>query len=96
MKTKAIPEGFHSLIPDLVVRDVAPEMNVFSPQSSGGGSSSMYLYVDDVDSVFTKAVSAGAKVTMSLADMFWGDRAGGLTDPFGHRWILAFSFQEIQ
>ncbi|CAG0948615.1 MAG: hypothetical protein MPEBLZ_00056 [Candidatus Methanoperedens nitroreducens] len=68
MRTKDIPEVFHSLIPDLVVRDVAPEMNVFSPQSPGGGtSSSMFLYVDDVDSVFTKAVSAGAKVTMPLA-----------------------------
>lgn len=67
-----------------------PEMNVFSPQSPGGGtSSSMFLYVNDVDSVFTKAVSAGARVIMPLADMFWGDRAGSLVDPFGHHWMLA-------
>ncbi len=64
MKTKAIPEDFHSLIPDLVVHDVAEAIeyyrqNVFSPQSPGGGRSiSIFLYVEDVDSVFTEAISA--------------------------------------
>ncbi len=139
MKLKAIPEGFHSLTPALIVRDVAeaiefykrafgakkrrvfhgpdesivhaeiqigdsimmlspefPEMNVFSPQSSGGGISvSMYVYVEDVDAVFKKAVSAGATVMMPLEDAFWGDRAGGLVDPFGHRWMLATHIKDL-
>ncbi len=139
MKTKAIPEGFHSLIPDLVVRDAAeaiefykkvfgakkrrvfpgpdgsiihaeirmgdsilflspefPEMNVFSPQSPGGGTStSMFLYVEDVDAVFAKAVSAGARVTMPLADAFWGDRTCSIVDPFGHRWMLATHIKDL-
>ena len=55
----------------------------------------MFLYVNDVDSVFTKAVSAGARVIMPLADMFWGDRAGSLVDPFGHRWMLAMHIKDI-
>ncbi|CAG1001828.1 MAG: VOC family protein [Candidatus Methanoperedens sp.] len=139
MKSKAIPEGFHSLITDLVVRDVKaavefyerafgakkrrvfhgsdgsivhaeiqigdsilmlspefPEHNVFSPQSPGGGASaSMFMYVEDVDAVFAKAVSSGATVTMPLADVFWGDRAGGIVDPFGHRWMLATHIKDL-
>lgn len=67
-----------------------PKMNVFSPLSPGGGTSaSMFLYVADADAVFAKAVSAGATVAMPVADMFWGDRAGSIVDPFGHRWMLA-------
>ncbi|HEY9206884.1 MAG TPA: VOC family protein [Candidatus Methanoperedens sp.] len=73
-----------------------PEHNVFSPQSPGGGTStSMFLYVEDVDAVFSKAVSAGATVTMPLADAFWGDRAGGIVDPFGHRWMLATHIKDL-
>ena len=49
----------------------------------------LYLYVEDADQAFTRAVSAGAKADMPVADMFWGDRCGQLTDPFGHKWNLA-------
>jgi PhnB protein len=73
-----------------------PERNVLSPQSPGGGtSSSMFLYAEDVDAVFTKAVSAGATVTMPVADTFWGDRAGSIVDPFGHRWMLATHIKDL-
>ena len=47
------------------------------------------MYVEDVDAAFAKAVEAGATVTMPLADMFWGDRYGTFTDPFGHKWAMA-------
>ena len=53
------------------------------------------LYVEDVDAVFAKAVSAGATVTMPLADAFWGDRAGGIVDPFGHNWMLATHIKDL-
>ena len=73
-----------------------PEMNVFSPLSPGGGTSaSIFLYVDDVDAVFEKAVSAGVTVAMPVADMFWGDRAGAIVDPFGHRWMLATHTKDL-
>ena len=66
-----------------------PEMGCRGPQSFGGTPVGLYLYVEDADHVFTRAVSAGAKVDMPVADMFWGDRCGQVTDPFGHKWTLA-------
>ena len=66
-----------------------PEMGCQGPQSLGGTPVNLYLYVEDADQAFSRAVSAGAKVDKPVADMFWGDRCGQLTDPFGHRWNLA-------
>jgi uncharacterized glyoxalase superfamily protein PhnB len=66
-----------------------PEMGCQGPQSLGGTLVNLYLYVDDADQAFPRALSAGAKADKSVADMFWGDRCGQLTDPFGHKWNLA-------
>jgi PhnB protein len=66
-----------------------------SPQSLGGTAVNILLYVKDVDQVFNQAVSAGAKVAMPLDDMFWGDRYGQVTDPFGHSWALATHIEDI-
>lgn len=66
-----------------------------SPQSLGGSPVSIFLYVNDVDSVFKQAVSAGAKAEMPPQDMFWGDRFGKLTDPFGHDWALATHIEDV-
>ncbi len=60
-----------------------------SPENLKGSSVGFYLYVNDVDEVFNRAVDAGAKATMAVSDMFWGDRMGTLKDPFGHFWIVA-------
>lgn len=60
-----------------------------SPESLGGTPVSLYVYVEDVDKLFNQAVAAGGKADMPVADMFWGDRCGMLTDPFGHRWAIA-------
>ena len=60
-----------------------------SPQSLGGTAVNIFLYVKDVDEVFNRAVAEGAKVGMPVSDMFWGDRYGQVTDPFGHSWSLA-------
>lgn len=59
------------------------------PDGSGMTPVTLHLYVKDADATFTRAVAAGAKVAMPLADMFWGDRYGQLVDPFGHRWSIA-------
>jgi PhnB protein len=66
-----------------------------SPKSLGGSPVSIFLYVEDVDSVFNQAVSAGAKADLPPQDMFWGDRFGKLTDPFGHNWALATHIEDV-
>jgi PhnB protein len=73
--------------------------DAFPGMSSGpeGKTPSSYLsiYTDDVDSAFNKAVSAGCTVTMPLQDMFWGDRYGKFTDPFGHHWGMAQHVEDV-
>jgi PhnB protein len=71
--------------------DEFPEMggNCQSPQALGGTTGGLSLYVPDVDTVFERALKAGAAQVMPVADMFWGDRYGSVTDPFGHRWAIA-------
>jgi len=55
----------------------------------------LHLYVDDVDSTFRRAVDAGAQVDMPLQDMFWGDRYGKITDPFGQQWSIATHKEDV-
>jgi uncharacterized glyoxalase superfamily protein PhnB len=69
--------------------DEAPQWGNRGPQSLGGTPVGIHLYVEDVDAVFQRAVAAGGTVKMPLEDMFWGDRYGVVTDPFGHNWSLA-------
>jgi uncharacterized glyoxalase superfamily protein PhnB len=69
--------------------DECPEMGALSPASLKGSSVTIHLQVEDVDALFTRATTAGAKAMMPPADMFWGDRYGVLTDPFGHQWSIA-------
>jgi PhnB protein len=66
-----------------------------SPQTLGGSSTVLNIYVEDVDRLFNQAVSAGAKVTMPLANQFWGDRYGQVSDPFGHHWALGQHVEDV-
>jgi PhnB protein len=75
--------------------DECPEMGNRSPQSLGGTTCSLNLDVPDVDAVFARAVSAGARPRMAVADMFWGDRYGKVTDPFGHEWGIATHKEDL-
>ena len=79
----------------VMVADEFPEMGVLSPQSVGGTSTVLNLYVEDVDTLWERAVGAGAEVLHPLGDTFWGDRHGQITDPFGHRWGLAQHMRDI-
>jgi PhnB protein len=79
----------------LMLSDEFPEMGVRGPQALGGSPVTLHLYVPDVDRVFGRAVAAGAKAERPPADQFYGDRAGSLVDPFGHRWHLATRKQEV-
>lgn len=80
----------------IMITDEMPRGSSRSPQSLGGSSVGIFLYVEDVDSVFKRAVEAGAKSEMQPQDMFWGDRFGKLVDPFGHQWALATHVEDIQ
>jgi uncharacterized glyoxalase superfamily protein PhnB len=75
--------------------DESPMNDVRAPQSVGGTTIAMHVYVPDVDAVFQQAVSAGAKVVMPPMDMFWGDRYGKVADPFGHSWALATHKEDV-
>ncbi|MGH9688960.1 MAG: VOC family protein, partial [Candidatus Acidiferrales bacterium] len=66
-----------------------------TPQSLGASTVSIFLYLDNVDATFKQALSAGAKTIQPLEDMFWGDRYGRLTDPFGHSWSLAQHIEDV-
>jgi PhnB protein len=66
-----------------------------SPKSLGGTPVTLHVYVENVDTVFDQAVAAGASVVMPVQDMFWGDRYGMLTDPFGHSWSVATHIKEV-
>ena len=72
----------------VMLADEMPEWGSLGPKSLKGSPVTIHLYVDDVDSFVARAVKAGAKVTMPVADQFWGDRYGKLEDPFGHHWSV--------
>jgi PhnB protein len=138
MKTKYIPQGFHTVTPYLTVKDAkkaidfykralgarervmmptpdgkvahaelqigdsiimlgeeCPERGCVSPQTLKGSPVGLALYVEDVDNIFNRAVSAGASVKEAVSDKFWGDRAGALTDPFGHQWTLLTHVEDV-
>jgi PhnB protein len=138
MAVKAIPDGYHSVTPYLIVRGAAralefyqkafgarelmrlpgpegklghaevqigdsrvmladehPGMGAVSPQGLGGSPVGLCIYVQDVDAVFDRAVSAGAKVVRAVQDQFYGDRSGTVEDPFGHKWTIATHKEDV-
>ena len=79
----------------LMLVDEAPDWGMHGPKSLKGSPVTIHLYVEDVDASLARAVAAGAKVTMPLENMFWGDRYGTLEDPFGHRWSIATHVRDV-
>ena len=75
--------------------DEMPEWGALGPKSLKGSSVTIHLQVADADAAFKQAVAAGAKITMPLEDMFWGDRYGKLEDPFGHHWSVATHIRDV-
>jgi PhnB protein len=134
---KAIPDGYESVIPYLVVNDGAgaiefykkvfdatevmrfedkgkighaelrigggifmladeyPDLGYRSPEPGKLPPAGMMIYVQDVDSVVERSVKEGATVERPIADQFYGDRAGGIVDPFGHRWYIATHIEDV-
>ena len=79
----------------IMLADEMPGSGARSPQSLGGTGTGLFLYVDNVDSIYNQAVKEGAKGDMPPQDMFWGDRYGKVTDPFGHQWSLATHIEDV-
>jgi len=126
---KAIPDGYHSVTPYLVVDDAAALMNFMRrafgaheiERMLGGdgavthgemrigdsvvmlgqsdqwkaGSATIYLYVEDVDAVYQRALEAGATSLREIRDEFYGDRTGGVQDPSGTRWFIATHKEDV-
>ena len=72
-----------------------PDMGNLGPKARGGTTVSLMIYVEDVDSAFKQAIAAGGKEERPVENQFWGDRMGTLTDPFGHKWTLATTVEEV-
>jgi PhnB protein len=79
----------------VMLSDPFPQAATRTPKELGGTTASVFLYVDDVDAFVQKAVGAGATVTTEVADQFWGDRFGTITDPFGHLWSIATHVEDV-
>jgi PhnB protein len=79
----------------VMVASEFPDAGIVSPLTIGGTATVLQLYTGDVDALWARAVDAGAEVRHPLDDMFWGDRQGQITDPFGHRWNLAQHMRDV-
>ena len=79
----------------VMLSDPFPQSNVQPPHAVGGTTGSIFLYVEDVDSVVQQAVDAGATISMEVEDQFWGDRFGTITDPFGQVWSVATHVEDV-
>ena len=79
----------------LMLVDAMPQMGALGPQALKGSPVTIHLMVEDVDATMAQAQRAGASVTMPPQNMFWGDRYGQLTDPFGHRWSVATHLEDL-
>lgn len=80
---------------DVHVGSEFPDAGILSPQSIGGTGTVLQINTDDAEALFAQAIAAGAEVRQALADQFWGERHGQLTDPFGHRWNIAQRVRDV-
>ena len=79
----------------IMLADEHPEIQALSPKTIGGSPVSMHIYVEDADAAVERAVAAGAKLIRPVADQFYGDRVGGIEDPFGYRWFIATHKEDL-
>lgn len=79
----------------VMLADEMPDMQAKSPQTLGGVSGSLLIYVADVDGMFAQALAAGATELRPIEDQFWGDRMGTLIDPFGQQWSIATHIEDV-
>jgi PhnB protein len=78
-----------------MLADECPEMDARSPKTIGGSPVMIHVYVEDVDAVVARAIKNGAKPLQPVEDKFYGDRSGGIADPFGHLWHIATHKEDL-
>lgn len=79
----------------VMLSDEWPDHGKLGPKARGGATSSLMIYLEDVDAAFGRAIAAGAAVERPVEDQFYGDRAGTIIDPFGHSWTLATHVEDL-
>jgi PhnB protein len=79
----------------IMLADEFPEMGARGPKTIGGSPVNLMIYTEDVDTVFARAIAAGATEVRPVKDQFYGDRSGCLTDPFGHSWTIATHVEDV-
>ncbi len=79
----------------IMMADEFPEMDIVSPSTLGNSPVGILLYVEDADTVFQRAIDAGATEKKPLVDQFYGDRSGAVVDPFGHLWTVATHIEDL-
>jgi PhnB protein len=79
----------------IMLADEHLDMDVRGPQTVGGTPVTLHVYVEDADSVFERAIQAGAKALQPVEGKFYGDRAGQFEDPFGHRWNVSTHVEDV-
>lgn len=79
----------------LMLSDEFPEYEIKGPQAIGGTAVTLHLHVDNADEVIRRAVEAGARIEVEIQDQFYGERSGCIRDPFGHRWNIGHSIEEV-
>ena len=79
----------------LMLSEEFPEYGIRGPRALGGTPVTIHLHVDDADAVIQRAVAAGAQLEMAPKDQFYGERSGSIRDPFGHRWNIGHSIEDV-
>jgi PhnB protein len=79
----------------LMLCDEFPEYNIKGPKGTNGTPVSIHLHVDNADVMIQRALDAGATLEMAAADAFYGERSGVVRDPFGHRWLIGHSIEDV-
>ena len=79
----------------VMMGDENPQQACKSAETLGGSPISVYLYVENADAAFGRAIEAGATSKMPVEDMFWGDRTGSVQDPFGYNWMIATHTKDL-
>ncbi len=79
----------------LMLAEEFPQMGIVAPEPDAAVSVSIHLHVDDADAMFDAAVAAGATAEQAMEDQFYGERSGAVRDPFGYRWLLGHSTEDV-
>lgn len=79
----------------VMLSDEWPDYGKLGPKARGGATSSLMIYLPDVDAAYRRALDAGAEAERPVEDQFWGDRSGSVRDPFGHSWMLSTHVEDV-